>query len=1691
MHPMQTPSADDLSRIKELYERGLCLQAYELARQFGDLSGWPGTEARILAGRLAMNLGAADLGRRLHMRAYHRDPSAPLARYYFALTVFQMRGPLETWHLLKGFGEMEEAPANIRSDSYALRARAAAKLRDFETAELWLKRAGEAAPGKPWHSVERGGILQDQDRYEEALEAARQALQQHFAPWYRPAVQEIGQLLQILGRNEEGIDFLRQADAHIESGPVASQLYALQMEVERFDDAATTLERYAALSPMLDKEAAAWVKTQQVRTSYLLGQHQRAAEIAEGIDDDFFKQMAQRLRQTPVPPRVRLDVQFVRQHHQTCAPATIAAIGRFWNMPADHLELAEAICYDGTPSHRQRSWARENGWVVREFTVTVEAAHALLKRGIPFAITTVETANAHAQAVMGFDELRGTLFLRDPYQPFTGEVLLEPFLKSYESSGPRGMVLAPTASKHFLEDMALPEAELYDYVHTLASSLARHDREAALAALKNLESAAPGHRMTWEARRDLAAYDANHQEILSCTEQLLAQFPKDANLQLSKLGCLRDGPRQQRVDFLESICRERSADPLIRQQYGGELAADAREHALALRCLRRSMRFRPMDATSFSITADILWQKREVEEALELYRFAACLEDKREGYARTYFSASRHLKKTSVALAFLEDRFRRFGGNSALPGMTLFWAYGELDQVTEAFATLDRALKLRPADGDLLRFAAEEYARWNRRPEAAEWLKRAEGKSQRTAWLRTAAIIASYENEPTEALRLWRQVLDLEPLAIDAQRAITQLLAETQGRAAAMTHLAEICAERPHSCALHQLRIEWLRAEGSAALEPALRHLVSLNPADTWARRELALTLADLRRFDEALAEVQRALEVEPNGSWNYSVRGRIHFLAGEMARAQLDCRTAIELCVDNSHAISTLIDTCASHRGRKEALEFVQSELMGQVVLGDGLLAFYDTARSVLAPAETQELLRLALRERGDLWHAHSAMILHLTDTEQLDEALSCARDATSRFPLVPRIWLDMARVCQARRDLAGERQALEQAVQINSAWSQAARSLAALHQRMGDLPRARQLLEQTIARDPLNALNHGVLAELLWQMDDKRVAFEAVEHAARLAPGYDWAWSALRRWATELKTQQLPVAIARDLTEKRPGDALSWLRLGEVLAVPETLAEAIAALDKAIALNPRCDSAYDSKAVLLAQEGRFDDALTACQPAIAQGPPPLMLRSRAAWIEVRRGNVKRAIDMMGALLKENPDYYWGWRELADWQWTAGMLEEAVESATALVRLSPLDPVPLAQRAASKLKLGDRAGAEADFRRAMELEPQYTYAGFSLFDLLMEDGSYALAGQALATIGQQVQNDWVVARRVRLAAAKKDREAAVAAFGELCASAEEDAWPLSAGFEALKLAGWLREARRIVLDQLEKPGNNANLAAVWVQDCLEAGKWRCFKGLGKLTDQPEKMRRGVVCYIETLAQRYQQFTQARDLFGPRRCRAWLRRAVKANEAWLRDDDQSWGRVGYALSSMGLHSHARAWLGDWRARKKAEPWMLYNLVLSCHQAGDEPGAREVVGYALQLPAVDSATPTLRLFAALEAALQKDAASASAWLREIIPGQLHPYDERTYRFIESLLEFVPEPKATFGGRHRQIMGQFLESNARNRSLARAFSRGAKLIAAQTGSRWPMVWAWLKRYGAVVGGVCFGVGYILFALVQKFS
>jgi tetratricopeptide (TPR) repeat protein len=1643
---------EDLGRVLALYEDGLYLRAYELARALGPLEAWSGTAGRLLAGRLAIHVGAPGLGRRLHARAWREDRADAEACYYRARERLGRRGPLRAWAFLKRVGPLDGAPEASRADWLAVHAVVLGHLRDFDAADAWLARAEAESPGRAWVQVERAQLLELEDRYEEALGAARRALE--LRPWYRPAVQATAHHLQLLDRRGEALELLREAAGRLESGPLVLQLAALQEEMGHHDDARRSLERFAELSPLMEEDVRRWLEGRRSDVAYALGDVGAAIAHARASDSPFFLALADRLEGADAGARrVVLDVEFVRQHHQTCSPATLAALARFWGMPADHLEVAEAICYDGTSDDRERDWAEHHGAVAREFTVTWDAAVALLDRGVPFALTTVEPLSGHLQAVIGYDGRRRTLLLRDPTLPHSGEAYADGLLERYRASGPRGMVLVPRGRAALLEGIELPEAALYDHVYRLRRALERHDRDGAAAALAALREEAPGHRLTHHARRHLAAYDADVTEQLAAVEALLGLFPEDVNLRLTQLACLRDlSRRDDRLALLGELCDRRGADPLFLRRLAQELLADAREHPKAVRLALRALRARPLDESCVAILAEVAWDARRLGESLELWRLASCLDDKDEGLARAYFAAARHLRREGETLRLLEGRFRRFGKRSSAPARTLAWALARLERMDESFEVLDEALRLRPEDGELLLHVAEARASHGQSDRADAHLVAAEGHCRRADWLRAAAGLASARADLPGALALWRRVLEVEPAALDAHRAAARLLAETEGPAAASEHLARACERFPHNYALHQARVEWLRGEGPAAQEPAVRRVLEIDPCDAWAYRELALVLSEQGRHDEAAAAMGRASELEPSSANEASVRGQVLERAGRREEAAEAYREAVRRSADHDFAIARLIDACDTPEGRREALAFVAAELERQVTFGDGLIAFARQARGILDADELLAALRRAWDARPDLWQSWSALVREHLRRGDRDEALDLARRAASRFPLLPRAWLDVAAVHEAREDRDGEVEALRRALQLGPGWGAAARQLAQALERGGDFAASRAVLERAVAHGPREACNHGCLADALWHLDEREPAFERLRHALRLDPEYDWAWETLRAWSGELGRPGAPADLARELASARGGEAGVWLRLARELDGPDDLDERLAALDRAIALDPRLTQAHDLKAELLAEAGRFDEASAACRPPAWGDRPPCPLLGRAAWVEARRGDLPAAIAAMRPVVAENPDYSWGLRHLAEWTCDAGTPAEYLEAADAMVRNDPDDPVAWAYRGEARLKAEERGAARDDFRRAVELAPRYNFAAVLLFDLEFERGDLDAAGRVLEPFGARSTDEFVIAREVQLAAKLGDAGTALEALRRLCEAPHGGSdWPLRTADRAFARARWGERAWAAYAEILERPAPPPMVATLWGEH-LATRNGRGLDRLDALLGRGEVGLPALAAYLQALGRR-------KDRRAVDACR---RRYLGV----LREDTHGWGTLGYALTTLGRHRAAAGWLRDWPGRDAARPWMLINLVLSLRALGRVGEANRVGRHALGLD-TDYTSAYHATWLALDEAIDGDPDAADARLGRIDPS---PFDA-TNRYLHRLAGLVIRQRLAAPGGRRRVFAETRRGLAAlgraeaipsedHGAVARTYARAVRRLAADSGAPRPL-------------------------------
>lgn len=1085
---------------------------------------------------------------------------------------------------------------------------------------------------------------------------------------------------------------------------------------------------------------------------------------------------------------------------------------------------------------------------------------------MPFIVTLVEAGFSQPRLVVGADPLKNTVFFAEPPDRRPTEAPLPALLERFKATGPRCLAVVPPEKAALLGARAsgphsgaagtaavpgdvLPDAEVYDLLYAVQKPLLTHDRSAAVSALDRLRERHPGHRLTAAGALALARYDGHPVKQLAALDELAACAPHDPTLVLARATALRELNRPaERNALLEAEGAPTTAEPVLMQSLAQVLLPNPGKQAEVDRLLRRSIRKRPGAAAGYFLLATQMWERREFADAAEVYRFAATLDDREDPFADAYFRAARATEQVPEALRLFQQRAGRAAVPTPAAARALYAALMDRDEPEQAAAALDQAIRklqesggggrdagqARPpgpgtqysvpsrgprgggtaaseALGELFLFRAEAHAAARRFDAAEADLEAAKPLVPPAAWHRAAGRVARVRPDLAAAVLHTLEVLKHEPLSADAHRSAVALLAETDGRTAARTHLGQACQRFPHHRPLLQLRAEFLSGDPEADADRAVQALLDECPDDAWALRQRALVLAERKQDGEALAAVTRAAGLEPDHPWLAGVLAQVHRKAERTDEALEAVRAGLRRSIDQEPLVAELVQLSRGTEEKQDALNFVLAELRRQPHTGEGLVAYLAQCHGLLTdPDEHGELLEEleeVLDDRPDLWHAWSATIQQMAVLGRIEEAGALAREATGRFPLLAKLWLDRAQVAHAAGNAEGRLDALRQAVATAPGWSPAARELAEALDDAGENAEAVAALRRNALRSPLDPLAHGFLAEWLWEAGESREALDRVKLALRLEPGYDWAWHYVQLWSDKLDEPDEAADLARELTRDRPGDPRVWVRLVRVLHHPRHNDEVLAALDKVVELDPRNVEAHDLRAERLAEMGRFDDALAAARPAALAADLPFLLQGRLAWVEARRGNYAAAIPPMQALVAVDPKYVWGWHQLAEWYNETGRVEGYFEAASELVRLQPGHPVALTMRGEAKLQTGDREGGKADLRDALKVSPNYSPAAAVLFDAHLADDEFREARQALAVLQEHMAGPEVAVKQLQYACKTGDVDGAVRAFAEVCEGPGQTPFPVRAGLAELKDAGWEERAYRVLRESWQTGG--------------------------------------------------------------------------------------------------------------------------------------------------------------------------------------------------------------------------------------------------------------------------------------------
>ena len=141
---------------------------------------------------------------------------------------------------------------------------------------------------------------------------------------------------------------------------------------------------------------------------------------------------------------------------------------------------------------------------------------------------------------------------------------------------------------------------------------------------------------------------------------------------------------------------------------------------------------------------------------------------------------------------------------------------------------------------------------------------------------------------------------------------------------------------------------------------------------------------------------------------------------------------------------------------------------------------------------------------------------------------------------------------------------------------------------------------------------------------------------------------------------------------TELNPSFAQAWLNAGRALAAQNHMDEAIAACQKALAIQPRSVAAHNTVSIFLLIGGRSDEALLHCAMAVEIDPRSVRSQNNLGAALVENGRLEEALVHFEKALAVDPGSAQTHFNLGATLLRAGRLDDAIDHLRSALRLEP-----------------------------------------------------------------------------------------------------------------------------------------------------------------------------------------------------------------------------------------------------------------------------------------------------------------------------------------------------------------------------------------------------------------------------------
>lgn len=1405
-----------VSSIKDLCKVGLYQDALIKAeKSWGPINTWESREQIYIAIRLYMNLGGDRLSDAIMLKHWRNDKACPNMLNRMLFYILNNKGPILAHEFAKNIEKDILKDTAFETDFLGFKSLLQRIFKNYSEAESLLDKAITIDPTDSWLTSLKIQLLHLQNQNNEAKEQATKHFDAYPSPYN---LRVLSNILRITDGADASVALYKEHVDKYQSANVWFEYASLLAGIHEWLECEYAITKFEKIRIVEDKAFNKSLNLWKVQIAIHKQEIDKAIELLSEEKSGYWKIVRNNLTKSNGKfERKVLEVPFLKQDHMTCAPTTIAAICEYWGDKRDSNDIANQICFDGTPDTKERQWLRDNNYAYQEFELEPELAYSLIQSDIPFALVTTEGFSSHIQAVIGYNKQVGTLYIMDPSNPVMQEMLTTETIEYEAYNGARCIAFLPQEKAELLHKFEFPASNLYPIWDEYSVAEQKSDYISAQKALEKLRDLAPDHRITLRVERNFAVWNNDANSILELNNRLLERFPNQTLLLNSKYFCLRDlGRRDEGLALLDGYLNENHNLDLLGTLFD-EVYETNDHNDVKNKSVDKLKRYGSYSAYSHWSLANYYWVQQLFDLATEHYLYAYCLDETNSQFVESLFKATRYLKKENESLDFLKQRFEKYKVRSHLPAFSLYTALELLNQEHTAVDYLFEALEYHPDNVELLSYIAKKLIENGLIDKFETINEKLSSSLDSDEYQELIAHRDEKIGDFQSAISFYQKAFERSPYIRNYANSYFRLLSKTGNNNLLDQTLEKLIVENAENTQVMDYIADW--HSDPIFREKVLTQFVSFRPDYSAIRRQLVDVRIKIGSYHEALELAKETNEKIVGENINTSYLANCYLKLGKFTEAIKYSKEALTRSVDSDLAFSVLMDASLNKKEKEASLQFVFSQIKEQVIFGDSAWNFWFEAKSILPKSELFEFIEHLLKEYPHLWHSYSLAASFYKQYDELELALEKVQLGIERFPLTPRFYNDLGQLYELTGNVTKTIEAYKQALVLNPAWTDVSKRLCDILEKHESYESASTVIENAIKHNPNDGGLYGYLADLQIKQDNLHQALESLKSAVKHSTGYRWAWNQLISCADTLETPDIPYQHAVELSRQAPYQAHVWRDLAFVTSNEE---EKLSLIDKSVSCDPYFIPAYQDKAQYFSGKGEYKAALNVLNNTPWKTELPTQLSIQHIELLTDIGQNQDAIAKLKELLFDSHGYAHLWSKLFNLLEEEGNKADYIDCCHKSVEQNKHDPDILCFVGENLLKHGDASDKEVAktyLKKAIELSPNDQYTALTYIDVLYDEQDFEGALKAIESFEKYKKICYSEARKIKVLCKLKRIAEALESFKLLIEDKESDYWCLNTAFAALNEAFEFNELIDLFKQRVESL--NKLQAYFYIDKCL------------------------------------------------------------------------------------------------------------------------------------------------------------------------------------------------------------------------------------------------------------------------------